>query len=309
MKKYNHQFLNPAPEFTEFNDAAMALLPVPYEGGVSYGHGTASAPDAILKASRHVELYDEVLHQEPYRIGLTTMAPLTDLADATYMNQSVENGAGELIDAGKFLVAMGGDHSITPGLFHAFHKRLPEVGIVQLDAHADLRSKLENDTNSHGCTMHRIREFNQHTLQIGIQSLSREEGERIRDENISLCTMYQYRKGLFNVEAALSGLPENVYITLDLDVFDWNVIRSTGTPEPGGFSWPEGLSLIKDIFFTKTVIGFDVVELSANKNDPNSAFAAARLIYKLIGFRVWKSVYTKTMDWPDNPAGNIFSVL
>ncbi len=309
MKMHNVQFLNLDSDFTEFDRSAMALLPVPYEGGISYGHGTASAPDAILKASHHVELYDEVLHQEPYRIGLSTMAPLSNLTDAKTMNQSVESAAGELVDAGKFVVAMGGDHSITPGLFHAFNKRLPQVGLVQLDAHADLRSELDEDANSHGCTMHRIRKFNQNTLQIGIQSLSREEGEHVLNEDISLCTMYQYRKGLFNVDAALANLPEHVYLTLDVDVFDWSVIRSTGTPEPGGFLWPEGLSLIKDIFFRKTVVGFDLVELSAKEDDPNSAFAAARLLYKLIGFKVWKSVYTKQMEWPEKPEGNLFAVM
>lgn len=309
MKKHDIQFLDPEPEFTQFDSSAMALLPVPYEGGISYGQGTGSAPEAILNASHHVELYDEVLRKEPYRIGLATTASLADLANADKMNQAVEQAAGELIDAGKFVIGLGGDHSITPGICQAFYDRMPELGVVQLDAHADLRTDLDGDPQSHGCTMHRIREFNKNTLQIGIQSLSREEGERIQNEDISLCTMYQYRKGMFNVEAALAKLPEHVYLTLDVDVFDWNVIRSTGTPEPGGFSWPEGLSLIKDIFFEKTVVGFDVVELSARKDDPNSAFAAARLIYKLIGFKVWKSVYTKQMEWPQKPAGNIFSIV
>jgi agmatinase len=137
--------------------------------------------------------------------------------------------------------------------------------------------------------MARIRELTQQTLQIGIRSMSLEEAERIRDENMLICTVHDLRHGNFVLEAALNTLPEPVFITFDVDVFDWSVVRSTGTPEPGGLLWDEALELLQKIFYQKIVIGFDVVELAFNEHDRNSPFAVAKLIYKMIGLKFFST--------------------
>ncbi len=256
-----------------------------------------------------MELFDEIFYHEPYLAGIATLETLKDVKDGHTLECEIEKIAGNLIEQNKFVIMLGGDHSVTPGFCKACHKRIEDLGVIQLDAHADLRMAFENDAYSHACTMSRIRTFNKNTLQLGIRSLAKEEHDKIVEENIALCTIYQDRKGLFNIDAALAKLPQNVFLSVDVDVFDFNVVRSTGTPDPGGYSWPEGLSLLKDIFFKKNVIGFDVVELAADASDRNSAFAVARLIYKLIGFQLWKQVELNKKEWPAEPKGALFPII
>lgn len=302
-------FLDLPKEFNQLDSAAFTILPVACDQGISYGCGTKDAPQAILEASAHVELFDEIFYQEPYLAGIATAEMLKNIHDPKELESAIEKTAGALIDQNKFVILVGGDHSVTPGFCKAYHNRIDDLGVIQLDAHADLRTSYDDNEYSHACTMARIREFNKKTLQLGIRSMSKEEYEKVIAEDISLATIYQDRKGLFNVEAALAQLPENVFLTLDVDVFDFSVVQSTGTPEPGGYSWPDGLSLLKDIFFKKNVIGFDVVELAANANDHNSAFAVARLIYKLIGFQIWKNVEQNKWEWPKEPKGSLFTII
>jgi agmatinase len=133
--------------------------------------------------------------------------------------------------------------------------------------------------------MARIREMTEDTLQIGIRSMSAEEAERVKRDKLALYTMYDYWHKEEELHAVLERLPDPVFITLDVDVFDWSVIQSTGTPEPGGFFWDEVLSLLHAIFAQKHVVGCDVVELSYQEHDRNSSFAVAKLIYKMLGFK------------------------
>jgi agmatinase len=283
------QFLGLEPEFTAIENAKVVILPFPYEGGISYGAGTAKAPDAILEASYHLELYDEVLEAEPFRMGIATVAPPSIPRDPEEMIRTGYESTRLLLEKGKFVVLIGGDHSISSGYVNAIHERYGQVSVLQLDAHADLRETYDDSPWSHACVMSRIREMTSDTLQIGIRSLSLEEAERIKKENIALYTMHEYRNGTYDLQLALQQLPDPVFLTLDVDVFDWSVVRSTGTPEPGGLLWDEALTLLQQIFTKKQVIGFDVVELSYQEHDRNSPFAVAKLIYKMLGFHYQKN--------------------
>ena len=278
-------FLGLPAEQSNLKRARVAVVPYGYEGGVSYGKGTAAAPQAVLDASGYLELYDEVLDAEPCRIGIATIDVSPIPAEPTQMLERLESFTGELLDQGKFVMVIGGDHSITTGYVRALAKRYNDFGILQLDAHADLRDSYEGSPLSHACVMARIREITSHTLQIGMRSLSIEEARRIKAHNLALCTMHRFRQGDFDLEAALARLPQRLFITVDVDVFDWSVIASTGTPEPGGMGWDEALDLLATVFRTKQVIGVDVVELAHRDHDPNSPFATAKLIYKMIGMR------------------------
>lgn len=285
------QFLGLEPEFTAIENAKIVILPFPYEGGISYGAGTAKAPDAILEASYHLELYDEVLEAEPFRMGIATVAPPSIPRDPEEMIRTGYESTRLLLEHGKFVVLIGGDHSISSGYINAIHERYGQVSVLQLDAHADLRETYDDSPWSHACVMSRIREMTSDTLQIGIRSLSLEEAERIKKENIALYTMHEYRNGTCDLQLALQQLPDPVFLTLDVDVFDWSVVRSTGTPEPGGLLWDEALTLLQQIFTKKQVIGFDVVELSYQEHDHNSPFAVAKLIYKMLGFHYQKNTH------------------
>lgn len=306
MKIYSKQFLGCGTPFEEFHSAAVAVLPVPYEGGVSYGKGTAHAPDAVLEASQHLELYDEVLKAEPHRMGVVTVTPPEIHQDPAVLQNAVFLKARELIAAGKFTVMLGGDHSVTHGYARALAEAYGTLSVIQLDAHADLRETYEGSPFSHACIMSRIRGLTGNTLQIGIRSMSLEEADRISRENLAVCTMEEYRRGTFAVDTALEKLPDPVFLTIDVDAFDWGLIRSTGTPEPGGFLWDEALLLLRKIFFRKWVVGFDIVELSSHEADRNSPFAVAKLIYKMLGFKLASSVAQGLIHWPEKPLGSLF---
>jgi agmatinase len=282
-------------------------VPVPYEGGISYGAGTAQAPEAVIDASRHLELYDEILDAEPYRMGIATLAPLEIFADAERTHAAVYSGIKMLLGEDKFIVMLGGDHSLSAGCVRALVEKYDRLSVIQLDAHSDLRDSFEGNPYSHACAMSRIRELAGRTLQMGIRSMSVEEARRIKREKLAVCTMAAYRSGAFDVKAALDALDEVVYLTLDVDAFDWSVIRSTGTPEPGGFLWDEALALLQQIFMRKKVVGLDVVELCADAHDRNSAFAVAKLIYKMLGFKLAAEVSRGKTGWPEKPRGNLFS--
>lgn len=287
------QFLGLEPEFTSLENAKVVILPVPYEGGISYGTGTANAPDAILEASYQLELYDEVLETEPFRSGIATVVLPSIPRSPEDMIRTVYKSTRLLLKQKKFVVLIGGDHSISSGYFKALQEQYDQVSVIQLDAHADLRATYDDNPWSHACVMARIREMTDNTLQLGIRSLSTEEAERVKHENIALYTMHEYRNGVFNLHTSLQVLPDPVFLTLDVDVFDWSVIMSTGTPEPGGFYWDEGLALLSQIFTQKHVVGFDVVELSYQEYDRNSPFAVAKLIYKMLGFSYQRNIQDK----------------
>ncbi len=283
---YPKQFLGLDSRFADHEKASIAILPFPYDGGVSYGVGTAKAPDSVIEASHYLELYDEALKTEPYRAGIVTASQPAIPTDHEAMSATVYKETQTLIKKKKFVVLLGGDHSISSGFFKALREEYGTLSAIQIDAHADLRDSYQGSKLSHACVMARIRELTPHTLQIGIRSMSSEEAVRIEREDLSVCTMYDFRHGNFDMDAAIENLPDPVFITVDVDAFDWSVIMSTGTPEPGGFSWDEAMDLLKNIFAHKQVVGFDVVELSYSESDKNSAFAVAKLIYKMLGFKL-----------------------
>lgn len=291
----------------EFEKAAVTIIPVPYEGGISYGSGAAEAPEAIIEASPYLEMYDEVLELEPYLVGISTLeSPLPERCDAEAMVQSTYEATKRCLDRDKFVVCIGGDHSITNGCFKALLERYTNLSVIQFDAHTDLRDSYEGSALSHACTMARIREHTQSTLQIGSRSISAEEALRIKQQRMDVCTMHAFRHGRFPLAEKLSLLADPVFITFDLDVFDWSVIASTGTPEPGGFLWDETMELLQQVFEAKRVVGFDVVELSHRPNDSNSAFAAAKLIYKMIGFKLVSEMKRRGLPAPTAPMGPFF---
>ncbi|MFZ0240631.1 MAG: agmatinase [Desulfobacterales bacterium] len=306
MTSHPQPFLNPDPEYTALATAAAVILPLPYEGGVSYGAGTAAAPAAVIAASHQLEFYDEVLKAEPFRMGIATVLPPRLPTDPAAVQEVVYRAARELLDRQKFVVPIGGDHSVSAPFARALKGVHGNLSVIQLDAHADLRDSYEESRFSHACAMARIRETTTATLQLGIRSMSVEEARLIERENLALCTMSAYRTGAFDLDAALARLPDPVFVTIDVDAFDWSVIRSTGTPEPGGFTWEEALHLLDKIFARKNVVAFDVVELSAAPHDLNSPFAVAKLVYKLLGFKLAAAVRRKSLPWPRKPIGTMF---
>ena len=285
--------------------AAVAILPFPYEGGVSYGKGAAGAPEQVLRASHYLELYDEVYGHEFHTAGITTAAPPAIPSDAAGMIQAMETASSALLNQGKFVCVLGGDHSVSSGFFNALHRIRGVKSVIQIDAHTDLREEYEGSRLSHACVMARIRQHTRHTLHIGIRSMSKPESVRIKEQHIPCVTMHDLRAGKIDIGHYLEQLPDPVFLTFDVDALDWSIISSTGTPEPGGLLWHETMEILEKIFFTKDVAGCDIVELAANPADANSPFAAAKLLYKMITLKIMSSIKRNNTGVPLAPCGPI----
>jgi agmatinase len=270
-----------------FERASVAVLPVPFGATVCYGRGTEMGPRAILEASRQLELYDERMGIEPYRCGIWTDAMLEVTPDTPTEDvvRAVAGRFGELMDSGKWVVMLGGEHSITPGGVRAAASRHDGLQVLQLDAHADLRESYEGDHWNHACAMARCLELAP-VRAVGIRSYSADERERIA-AGISGYSMNHASSMITDgwIDTALEGLQgAPVYLTIDVDYFDPAVIPATGTPEPGGGEWWPTLDLLSELFKRAKVVACDVVELAPQTGLHYADFTVARLVYKLIGY-------------------------
>ncbi len=283
------------PPFLEFEspagEPAVAVLPVPYERTTSWGRGAEHGPAALLRASRYVELYDEELRLEPFRVGIETLPPVdVEVAEDAALER-IGAAARTALERGRFLAAIGGEHTVTPALVRGVVDAAgSDLGVVQFDAHTDLRPTYAGTRWNHGCAMSRVLDLGVSTLAIGIRSLSRPEAARIEAERLPVIWASQIEalaaeelQTLFL--GLLASLPDTVYLTFDLDFFDPSVLPATGTPEPGGGTWYQALALLRVLFEHKRVIAMDVVELAPIPGNPASDYTAARLLYKCIGYR------------------------
>lgn len=247
---------------SSFEKSKIVLLPVPYGKTVSYRKGTEKGPGAILSALDNLELFDDELNKETHTIGIHALDPLkVDDLKPKAMIDVVEKKVSELFTQNKFPVVIGGEHTVTIGAVKAAKKKYKDLSILYFDAHADLRDSYEGNKYSHACVARRLTEIAP-VVEKGVRSLSKEEHD-------------------FKLKGSLSN---DVYISIDLDVFDPSIMPSVGTPEPGGMLWHEFLKNIRSIIKDKNVVGFDIVELSPIKDMVAPDFTAAKLIYKLIGY-------------------------
>ena len=283
-----HNFLGLPVELANFEESEFVILPVPYEQTTTYQVGTKHAPDAIIAASQEVETFDEELKFEACQAGICTLNDLeTATSDANGMLEKIHQTTHSLIGDGKRVVMIGGEHTISIGAIRAFKDKYPNLCVLQLDAHADLRDTYQENKYSHACVMRRIGEVCPF-VGVGIRNLSREEHEFIRQSKIDIF----FDRALADLdlwyEAVLEKLGPDVYLTLDLDFLDPSIMPSVGTPEPGGLLWYETLDFLKELVNRKNVVGFDVVELCPVPGLAAPDFLAAKLIYKIITYVVAK---------------------
>lgn len=268
-----------------WEEARVAVLPVPYEKTVSYGGGAAAGPEAILAASAQVELYDEEGERDPSRVGIATLAPL-DVAECApqEMADRVQRAVADILAAGKRPLVLGGEHSITPPAVAAVHAAHPDCSVVQLDAHADLRESYEGEPMSHASALARVRERCP-AVQVGIRSCSEEEGKRIRRDKLPIFFAREIHRDPDWINEAIDAIEsEAVYCTIDVDVFDGSLLPATGTPEPGGLDWPTVTAFLQALFTRKEVLGFDLVELAPIPRMHAYDFLVAKLAYRCIGY-------------------------
>lgn len=262
--------------------ARAVILPVPYERTTSYVGGTARGPEAIIEASRYVELYDEELESEPYRVGVHTAPPL-DLSrlEPPEALARIEEAVRSHLDRGKWVCMLGGEHTITTGGVRAALGRHPGLTVVQLDAHADLRDEYEGSPWSHACVMRRVHDLCP-AVAIGIRALSREEADFARRHKKRI--LYAHRMGPDWPERALEGISGDVYLTFDIDFMDPSIVPATGTPEPGGAAYEPTLRFLRALARQARVVAMDLVELSPLRGMHAPNFVTARLLYKVLGY-------------------------
>jgi agmatinase len=280
-------FLGLPDEETRYEDARGVVVPVPWEATVSYGGGTARGPAAILEASRYVELYDEVLREEPYRTGGVHTAAAIDCShdDPVAFLAELESVAAQLFSDGKFPVFLGGEHSLTTGPVRAAHATFEDLSILQFDAHADLRESYEGTPWSHACVMRRVHELGVPAVPVGIRAVSIEEARFIQEEDLPVFWSHRIAQGEEWMDTVLNALSDTVYVTFDVDFLDPSLVPATGTPEPGGGFWHETMRFLGYVFQEKTVVGMDVVELAPIEGLHAPDFVVARLVHRCLGYR------------------------
>jgi len=272
-------------QYCEESTAKVVVLPIPYDGTSTWVKGADKGPEALLEASANMELYDIESDSEIYKIGIYTAPAVKVKKSPEAMVDAVKAKADEYIDKGKFLVSLGGEHSVSIGVIQAHAAKFKNLSVLQIDAHTDLRSSYEGSKNNHACVMARAKELCP-IVQIGIRSM--DVGEK---ENLDANRVFWAHK-IVNcdkwMDEAINLLTENVYLTIDLDGFDPSIMPSTGTPEPGGLQWYPTLEFLKKLIERKNLVGFDVVELCPNPKERSSDFLASKLLYKILTYKFGK---------------------
>ncbi|MFO7652701.1 MAG: agmatinase [Candidatus Krumholzibacteriia bacterium] len=267
--------------------ARFAVLPIPYDGSATWKRGASRAPEAILAASRQLERYDIETRTEPCAAGIVTMAPVTEAGSPEAQVDATRAACLSLIDAGKTVVGLGGDHSVAIGLVRAHAERYPGLNVLQIDAHADTRDTYEGSPCNHACIMARAREVAP-VVQVGLRAIDRSELRGLDPAR----TFYAHRITPFAdpaqawVQRVVARLDGPVYVTIDVDALDPSEMPATGTPEPGGLSYRQITRLLDHVARRHQVVGFDVCELLPLPGLHAAEYLAARLVYQIMGYLV-----------------------
>jgi agmatinase len=269
-------------EYSALENARAVVIPVPYDGTSTWIKGADKGPAAIIEASAHMELYDIETDSEVYKKGIFTAGSVDGQELPEDMVKSVVEKVRQYLQNGKFVVVLGGEHSVSLGPVKAHIEKNTDITVLQLDAHSDLRDEYEGSRYNHACVMARIAELCP-IMQVGIRSMDSSEKNALDANRVIFAGEISTNKTW--IEKVLSKLSQDVYVTIDLDVFDPSIMPSTGTPEPGGLLWYDVLGLLRTVFENRNVVGFDVVELCPDERNKAPDFLAAKLIYKLLSYK------------------------
>jgi agmatinase len=273
-------------QYSSFNAARIVVLPVSYEGTVSYGTGTGGGAMAIVEASRNMELYEEETGAEVYKLGIHTLDEFMPLETPEAMMDSLYEYTKKLLGSEKFICMLGGEHSVSAPVIRAHAEKFHDLSVLQIDAHADLRDTYDGTPHSHASIMARVvKDLRIPSVQVGIRSISADEARSI---NSGLPTKIFWAKDIVGktdwIDEAVDSLTDNVYLTIDIDGLDPSLVPTTGTPEPGGLGWYETLAMIRTLAKKRRVVGMDLVEFSRTDNSDAPAFLCSKLVYKALTY-------------------------
>lgn len=282
MTMNNPIFAGIEGDHNTFDQARVLLQSIPYDGTSTWGKGADKGFEAFLDAAENMEIYDIETDSEVYRQGVHILDPILEDSSPEAMFETVYKSTKELLAKEKFLTFFGGEHSVSIGIIKAFYEAHPDITILQLDAHTDLRPKFHGSPYNHACAVYDASQ-NANLVQVGIRSMDSEE-LRYLDRN--KCYFAENMYGQTNwMDDSLSKITDKVYITLDLDFFDPSIMPATGTPEPGGLDWNTTIRYLRKVFQQKNVLGFDIVELAPVEGLTAPQFLAAKLYYKMLSYK------------------------
>ncbi|MFH1866751.1 MAG: agmatinase [Patescibacteria group bacterium] len=262
--------------------ARVAVLPIPYEATTTYGGGTNKGPNAIIDASRNMELWDLELERDISTLGFYTLPELKlGASKPEQVINNLEQAVGKILKNKKWPLVLGGEHSITPGVVAALKVKYKKLSVLQIDAHTDLRDEYQGSKYSHACSMRRVYDLRVPAVAVGIRSMCEEEVKFIKKTGL-INRIFEAPN--ISVAKVLKCLSDQVYVTVDVDAFDPSIVPGTGTPEPGGLTWYQVIDLLRSVGKQKKIVGADIVELAPIPGQPAGDFLAAKLGYKIIGY-------------------------
>lgn len=266
-------------EFSRYETARIAVQPVPYDGTSTWGKGADKGPAAILEAAENMELYDIESDTQVYEQGIFLTAPVDEARSPEAMTEAAYRATHQLIRDKKWVMTLGGEHSISIGPIRAHAEAFPDLTVLQIDAHTDLRESYHGSEHNHACVMARAREVAK-IIQVGIRSMDSSELPNLDRNRVFFAHEIHRDDGW--IQKVLALLTKNVYLTIDLDGFDPAYVPATGTPEPGGLTWMQVMDLLEAVNKKARIVGGDVVELAANPVHRGSDFLAAKLVYRIM---------------------------
>jgi agmatinase len=283
------------PHRRSFDDSAVVILPFPVDRTTSYVGGTRNGPHEILQASSHMELWDEEMRADVHGVGIFTLPEMElPFGEMEPLLDEIERVAYEIIGRDKFLVSLGGEHSITPPLVSAAARKYPGMSVLQIDAHADMRDSYMGTRHNHACAMRRTLDHARLT-QVGIRSLSTEEAEILPKVNTTVFYDVSMRQDPDWIDQVVASLAADVYVSIDVDGLDPAIMPATGTPEPGGLSWAEITRLLRAVAERRRIISADIVELSPIPGMVAPSFLCAKLVYKLLTYKYFSDSRAKKL--------------
>jgi agmatinase len=269
-------------ELAQKDRAAIWLQSIPYDGTSTWGKGADEGFPAFLEAAENMELYDIETDSEVYLQGVHLVDPILEKESPEKVFKAVYKSTQALLQSGKYLTFFGGEHSISIGVIKAFYEHYPNLTVLQLDAHADLRKDYDGTPYNHACALHDASQ-NTNLIQVGIRSMDISEKQYL---NRAQC---YFDQDIWDNETwmqkSIDQMTDDVYLTIDLDAFRPGLMPATGTPEPGGLEWNKTLKYLRQVFSQKNVVGFDIVELAPIKDLHGPNFMAAKLYYKLLSYK------------------------
>jgi len=285
LETLRNNFLGLEPRYSDYATAGFAVLPIPYDATTSYRGGTRDGPAAIITASQQVELFDPELGREFHTAGIATLDSLApNVAGPEQMQRDILAAARRVVRDGKFLLALGGEHSITAGLVQAVAQKHRRLSVLQIDAHLDLRDAYQKSRYSHATVMRRVLPLVDAIVPVGIRTVAVEEHRFLKKSPIRPVMARECWESDDWLDRVLGALGDNVYVTVDIDGFDPAYAPGTGTPEPGGLDWYQVTSLLRLVAAEKRIVAADVVEVAPIPGQAVTEFLAARVAYKIISY-------------------------